>query len=199
MSPSTDAHCFSCTEICIAPQAPHTYVHRYNMYDAYLMRSLGLSWEVTPHRAAICNGALHLELRSVEIVDWSRSFRSADGRHPCVPEHGLARIQNKIIAERALFDRESTGGVSSVMPCSRVDLLLVCGEHLRQPTWVAHHPDAQPMTQAATASDARSHRRRNCICVFDFPISRIVGICAVAHRTTEQKSFPFSCFLGRTR
>ena len=38
--------------------------YRYDVsYSMYLM-SLGLSWEVAPRRAAICNGALHLELRS---------------------------------------------------------------------------------------------------------------------------------------
>ena len=44
--------------------------YRYDVsYSMYLM-SLGLSWEVTPRRAAICNGALRLELRIFEL--WNR-------------------------------------------------------------------------------------------------------------------------------
>lgn len=98
--------------------------YRYDVsYSMYLM-SLGLSWEVAPRRAAICNGALHLELRSFELwnrlgpsgaqTDVIRVRRSMDSP-------GLRFwFRNKInaVAERVeTGSPQPTGGVSSRLSC----------------------------------------------------------------------------------
>ena len=76
-------------------------------YDTYLM-SLGQSWEVAPRRAAICNGALHLELRSFEL--WNRLGPSGAQTDVTRVRRGMDspgfRFRNKI---NAVAERVETG------------------------------------------------------------------------------------------
>jgi hypothetical protein len=130
-------------------------------------------------------------------VESSRSFRSQPRRTLPVCAGAWTQTRQEQDVE-FWINAERHRASRLVSPCSRVDLLLVCGEHLRQPTWVAHHPDAQPMTQAMVVFDARSHRRCNCIFVLTFP--SLVSSASVQSPTeppSKSLSRAFYAKLGR--